>query len=365
MKCKKCKQDIPDHARFCPWCGRRLQKDAGEVSVPQPRKLPSGTFYGRLTVAGERVSVSAPTEADYYAKARALKTGLIESKKAAGTTLEKAINNYINDHTNVFSPSTTRAYRSMAKHRFPDYMKKGIDRINWQRMVNDEKGSAKTVANAWSLVAKSVAHAGAPAPSVALPKIPKADRPWLDYEQIQTFLEAVKGKDCELAALLALNGLRRSELLHLTAEDIEDGIIHVRGASVYNDEGKVVEKSTNKTAGSSRDVHICIPRLEELLEGRTGKLVTAAPNSIYFAVNDICKAAGLPEVGVHGLRHSFASLANRMKWDVATTMREGGWSNSQTVLAIYTHLASKDLSADVDRMRTFFMAKNDNKKSNE
>jgi integrase len=121
-----------------------------------------------------------------------------------------------------------------------------------------------------------------------------------------------------------------------------------------------VTKETNKNASSTRDVHIVIPRLETLLKGISGALVTVKPNTPYIEINRVCKAVGLPQVGVHGLRHSFASLAYHLGWSEATTMREGGWSNSKTVHDIYTHLAAQDANADIERMRQFYTAEKPN-----
>ena len=136
--------------------------------------------------------------------------------------------------------------------------------------------------------------------------------------------------------------------------DVERGLIYVRGASVYNDKGQFISKDTNKNSTSTRTVHIVIPRLTELLRCKNGALVTTKPNTTYVQVNRICRENGLPEVGVHGLRHSFASLAYHLEWSEATTMREGGWSNSATVHRIYTHLAAADANADIAKMVDFF-----------
>ena len=225
-------------------------------------------------------------------------------------------------------------------------------------MVNDEckKVSPKTVHNAYRLVTASLKHASIPIPEVNLPKKQKAERPWLDFEQIGTFLTAIKGKPYELGALLALNGLRRSEILHLTANDVdtEKGLIFVRGASVVGTGNKLVDKATNKTTSSSRTVHIVIPRLNDIIEGKDGKLVTTNPTTLYGSINAMCRANSLPTVGVHGLRHSFASLAYHLQWSEATTMREGGWSDPSVVHNIYTHLASQDANEDIQRMKDFY-----------
>lgn len=358
MKCKHA--DLPPHAIYCPWCGAKLIREREAVKVPAPRKLASGTYFAQMTVAGERVSVSAPSEPEYYARARAAKLGIIEAKKAAPKiTVGAAIDDFLKSNSRVLSPSTIKAYKSYRKHRFQAVMDKDISApINWQKAVNDEYSgiSAKTVANAWRLITASFNAQGLSAPSVVLPKIAKPSRPWLDYEQIKAFLVAVEGQDCEVAALLALNGLRRSELLHLTSDDIDvgKGLIFVRGASVYDDTGKWISKETNKNASSTRTVHICIPRLQAILRPISGQIVTERPNTPYKQINRVCEAAGLPLVGYHGLRHSFASLAYHLGWSEATTMREGGWSNSKTVHEIYTHLAAQDANADIEKMRAFY-----------
>jgi integrase len=68
----------------------------------------------------------------------------------------------------------------------------------------------------------------------------------------------------------------------------------------------------------------------------------------------ICEGAELPVVTLHGLRHSFASLAYHLRWTEKTTMRLGGWSTPDVVHEIYTHLAQADVDDDVERMRAFY-----------
>ena len=358
MKCKRCKREIPDNSIYCNWCGHKQLTDSTEVRVPVPTKR-GNKYVAQVSIGGGRVFVSGDNEDEYYAKARAAKSGLIEMKKAAPKlTLGTAIDNYIKDNDAVLSPSTINAYKSYRKTRFKAFMDEDVSAINYQQMINEESKlvKPKTVRNAWRLVTAALAHAKVPFCPINLPPKCKVQRPWLDYQQIELFCKAIYGKPYELGALLALNGLRRSELLHLTADDIdtEHGLIFVRGASVVGTGNKLVDKNTNKTSSSTRTVHIVIPRLNELLNGQTGRLVITNPTTLYALVNKLCVKNKLPEVGVHGLRHSFASLAYHLKWSEATTMREGGWSNTDTVHRIYTHLASQDANADIKRMQDFF-----------
>ena len=358
MKCKKCKRDIIDNAIYCPWCGWKQISDSTELRVPKPVRK-GKLWSAQVMVGGNRCYISGESEEEYYAKARAAKAKLIEIKKAAPRiTLGAAIDNYINDNDAVLSPSTINAYKSYRKTRFKGYMDEDVEQINYQRMVNEEckKVSPKTVHNAYRLVTASLKHGGIAIPEINLPQKRKAERPWLDYQQIQILLDKCKGKPYELGILLGLHGLRRSEMLHLTADDVdtEKGLIFIRGASVVGTGNKLVSKDTNKTTASSRVVNIVIPRLNDVIKGKEGKLITTNPTTMYGLINKLCKKNGLPQVGVHGLRHSFASLAYHLGWSEMTTMREGGWSDPSVVHNIYTHLAAQDANEDIQRMKKFY-----------
>ena len=358
MKCKKCKREIADNSIYCNWCGHKQIADSNEIKVPKPRHK-GNTWFAQVTVDEERFYISGNSEDEYYAKARAAKAKLIEIKKSAPRlTLGTVIDNYIKDNDAVLSVSTINAYKSYRKTRFKNYMGEDATQINYQRMVNEEARivAPKTVHNAWRLVTASLKHANIPIAPVNLPQKPKTERPWLDYQQISILLDKCRGKPYELGILLGLHGLRRSEMLHLTADDIDTarGLIYVRGASVIGENNKLTDKSTNKTTSSSRTVNIVIPRLNDVVSGKKGRLITTDPTSLYRSVNKLCEKNGLPKVGVHGLRHSFASLAYHLGWSELTTMREGGWNNATTVHQIYTHLSEMEVNSDIKRMKEFY-----------
>ena len=82
MKCKKCKRTIEDNSIYCNWCGFKQLTDSNEVRVPVPRRK-GNTWYAQILSNGGRTYVSAGSEEEYYAKARAVKSGLMATKKAA------------------------------------------------------------------------------------------------------------------------------------------------------------------------------------------------------------------------------------------------------------------------------------------
>ena len=73
-------------------------------------------------------------------------------------------------------------------------------------------------------------------------------------------------------------------------------------------------------------------------------------------VNNICKQNGLPLIGVHGLRHSFASLAKHLGMPEKLTMQIGGWSDYQTMHKIYTHISQNDANYYKNAMSDFYNA---------
>src|SRR5262245_49100944 len=80
MKCPRCQQDNPPHARFCLGCGARLALTCGSCGV----ELPWGARFclqcGRAVIAGTAAPVDAPAPETYTPKHLAEK---ILSSKAA------------------------------------------------------------------------------------------------------------------------------------------------------------------------------------------------------------------------------------------------------------------------------------------
>ena len=349
------------------YCGTKLVRDAKrETPVPKARQLPSGSWFIQLRLGGRSVSITEPTEAKALAKARAIKEGYLKVRHADNITYRKAIDQYIEENDRTLSPSTIRGYRAIQNYRFPSIMDRSMAApCRWQSLINDEAKdvSPKTVRNAWALIARVMRLHGVDVPEVNLPQVPKAEQPFLDPEQIKVFLAAIKGHPDELAALLALHSLRRSELGAVMPEDVDlkKDIVHVRGAIVMDEHHKFVNKATNKNETSTRPVPIMIPRLKELLKDRMDEdrpVIQTELNHLSNRINSVCEAAGLPSVGVHGLRRSFASLAYHLRWPELKTMQTGGWSDINTVLKVYTYLASQDGKNADKSMARFYQSAN-------
>ena len=334
------------------------------MKIPQPRKLPSGSWFVRVTIDGKVISITKPTEKEAIAEAVALKAGMKKAKKVPATlTLSKAIDHYIERRQNIISPSTIRGYRCIQKQRFQAYMNTDLSRMTkekWQRAVNQEAKlcSPKTLKNAWGFISSVLAEETGERYTVALPQ--KIDRPmgFLDHDQIPKFMDAIKGDIAEIPALLALSSLRQSEILGLRWEnvDFENGVIRIVETAVRDENGVLVHKPTTKNSKSRRTIPMMQPLREALerADQTTEYVVTIRENAIRSHYKLACKKAGVPYVRAHGLRHSFASLACYLGMSEETTMAIGGWADYGTMKKIYTHVTDADLRKDAGRMLNFY-----------
>lgn len=334
------------------------------MKTPTPRRLPSGAWNVRIQLDGKTHSITRPTQKECLAEALAIKAGVKQARVPDRRTLTAAIDAYIEARQNILSPATIRGYRTIQSNRFQSVMRRRLQDISpqeWQRIVNLESRlcSAKTLKNAWGFISSVIHEATGGTITVRLPQVVTEARPFLAPEDIPAFLDAIHGTSCEVAILLGLSGLRRSEILaiHWADIDCKSGCIRVRGSAVPEEGGKLIYRKENKNTGSRRTVPFLLPRLRELAADQPDPkalAVTCHYSSIWRAVKSACRKAGLEEIDVHGLRRSFASLAYHLGLSEEVTMRAGGWSDIYTMRKIYTQVSESDYIAQAKLLSDFF-----------
>lgn len=341
------------------------QKKNVDLKIPKITQLPSGSFTTKVMIDGRRHTITRDTWQECAAEAAAIKyrsKQAEDNQRTFRTTLSDAVDQYIEKRRGKRSPATIKGYIAYKENRLLDMMDANIFATTdkqWQKAVDmDFRGlTPKYAKNAWSMFASAIEEITGKRPKVELPRSNAEKRPFLEPDEVLVFVEAMKGKSAYIAALLELSSLRISEVLDVRGSDVDLGKnrIRIRGAAVYGENG-LVHKELNKNASSTRYIPIIPPLREALLpvDLTDDYIVKMTPGGVYRQINKVCRANGLPEVGNHGLRHSFASLAYHLGIPIKVVQEIGGWSDTATVNKIYTHLAQKDIAKRSEQFANFF-----------
>ena len=344
-----------------------------ELIVPKPIRLSNGDWCIYLRLRGERYKASDTNYNRCIAKARAIKADIIkewseEREINESMSLYNAIDKYIESRRLTLSPSTVRGYKIIQNNRFKNLMDEDvykINRIQLQTAVNEEseKVSAKTLKNSFNLIRAAICYiTDKNFNNITLPQIVPNEHAFLKPEQILKFLNAIRGTDIELACLLGLWSLRQSEISAVLKKDFDfqNNIIHVCRSMVPDENNKMIVKPETKNISSNRYIPL-FPRIKELIPKDLPDdtpVVTLRPAILRNKINRICGKNGLPRIGVHGLRHSFASLGYFLGIPEKEIMAIGGWSNDATMKKIYTHISEQQKQNAANQMMEFYI-KND------
>lgn len=345
------------------------------MNVPKPRKLKSGNWFIQMRLGGKSYSVTAATAKECTREASLIKAEYQmgkrfpeEPEETKVLTLDKAIEEYCETKSNVLSPATIRGYQNVRKNQFKEIMQRNIydladlDFKAWQEIINKEAGkySPKTLKNSVGLLKTVIEKkTGKKFPEVTLGAVAPADTNFLTPDEIPKFVQAVSQTDVAIPALLALSSMRLSEIQALEWSGIKKNpnFIRTNGSVVPDENNVMTHKKQNKNASSSRDVPILIPELKELIEQQRkprGPVMECSRSHFLRQIHRVCKNNDLTDVTIHGLRHSFASLAYHLKVPEKITQEIGGWSDSGTMRKIYTHIARKDITRYQDELADFF-----------
>lgn len=334
------------------------------MKMPKAKQLPSGSWNCQVRIDGRAYSFTRETKKDAMQDAMAFKMGY--TAEPSDLTLTMAIDRYIADRESILSPSTIAGYRVIQRNRFQELMKTKINKIDanrWQRSVNLQARtvSAKTLHSSAMFVQSVISQYAGVKLSARLPQIVKKELPWIQPAELPAFLEEIYGSKYEAPILLGLMGLRQSEILSVRYSDvdIEKNTIRVSGASVKNERGELVEKEENKNQSSNRIIPIMISRFADIVKeseyfGTDEYIYHKYSNVLRLNINKACTNIGIDEVGVHGLRRSFASLMYYLGVPELEAMALGGWNDYKTMRSTYTKLADAERIKSEQKITEFF-----------
>lgn len=318
--------------------------------------LPSGSYRVQVMIDGVSHSITRQTAEEAIRAAEMLKSG------KTGKSLRECCLDYIELREAVLSASSVRGYKQITKNMLQSIMDIPIAEITTQAMqravnLDLKTHGPKTMQNAVGFIQSVFAENDIERKKIKLPQIVRNERAFLEPDELLVFIDAIQGHKWEAGMLLMCHGLRASEAMNIQRKNITTNCIAVRGAAVLDENESLVRQAMNKNQSSRRDVPVLIPNLlTAVAHMKPDEYVCPANKSqaVHHAINAVCRKLGFPEIGCHGLRHSFCSLCYSLGLSEKTTMALGGWSDFNTMRKIYTHLSQGKRTAETEKLTDFF-----------
>src|SRR6516162_1114840 len=214
-------------------------------------------------------------------------------------------------------------------------------------------GQAKT----WKVVRDNVAE------TVKPPPVPDQELPILQPDRAREMLQALRGKPLYLLASLALaTGMRRNEMLALRWQNVDLDASRLRVEQALEEtQAYGIRTKAPKTRNGRRTIVLPASTVAELrahwktqqeqrLVAGLGKAPDSAPvfaefDGRFLSPNAITKAwpramaaIGMPEITLHSLRHTHASMLIASGMDTLTISRRLGHGSPTITLRVYGHL---------------------------
>lgn len=156
--------------------------------------------------------------------------------------------------------------------------------------------------------------------------------------------------------ILYWGGLRVSEALALTLDDIQPNAIHVNKGLVYDDEHELFA-DTPKTENSYRTVLIPdflykqIIKYTESIDNlkKTDRIFPFTRNVPYYCMKTKIKELNLPPASPHTMRHSYITNMLSVNEDYAVAAAQAG-DTPLTIFRNYAHARKQSIKVSVDKL---------------
>lgn len=316
------------------------------------QQLPSGSWRFEKMINGQRIRITfpgKPTQAEIQlAIAERLQVNP-EDIAYYKQTFKVLAESYIKSKRQVLSVATIREYERLLNNVIPaDLLKTPLSKISQvqvQSVVNDYASNhkPKSTANYSSFIC-SVLRMYGKNYRITLPLKTDSDVYIPTNEDVKSILDAVRDTRFEIPFMLAVYGLRRSEILAVTADDIEIiddtvAVVHVTKGLVEDSKHVWVTKSP-KTRQSKRDVNISVDLAQKIIN--QGFAYQGNAGYINDRLHEIQDKLGIQRFSLHKLRHFFATWLSENGINEADILSLGGWSTPNIMKSVYRHSRLKD-----------------------
>lgn len=162
-------------------------------------------------------------------------------------------------------------------------------------------------------------------------------------------------RDIALIELLINTGIRASELVSLTIEDIHltarNGSQNYSYIVIRNGKGgKYREIPLNSQVKKALEEYLAIrpsSRSDKIFIGQRGPLRREAIDKI---IKKYCRIAGIEEISAHVLRHTFCTRLVQEGTPIPVVSKLAGHSSIQTTMDFYVRVSRADKAAAVEKL---------------
>ena len=322
------------------------------------------------------------------------KTGM---STRTNTTFKEAAELWLESYKKTVKESSySRTKIIFNKHIYPKFGNIKLSKINTaycQKVVNDwsEKGTSKQYPlfiNYMNKVFKYAINIGLtsdnPTLNLLIPKPQiKTEKKLKLYtkEQLELFLNEVsqeqnlyfKNRDYMLFRLLAFSGCRIGEILALTWDNINFKTNEMAIKKTVARSDKYYISETPKTKKSNRIIYLDEKTIKQLkfwkLEQRKYLFQLGFTKANYLFTNDennftinqsvaeryniYRERAGLPYIGLHGFRHTHASMLYEAGADHKEVQERMGHANIKTTMDTYTHITNSKKEETTQKLTNY------------
>ena len=251
-------------------------------------------------------------------------------------------------------------------------------------MGEDRRLSAKTILHHHRLISVILQTAvewqvlfSNPCDRVKPPRVEHKEARYLDEKQAMEVMQALESEDIQnrtIIKVLLYTGMRRGELCGLTWADIdfEKSIIHIQRSSLYlADKGIFEDETKNTTSRRSIKVPTDAMRALQLFQEwqnqqiyllgdqwqASGRVFTSwngapiHPDTISGWFSHFIEKHNLPDISLHSLRHTNATLLIAAGTNLQTVAARLGHSSINTTAKIYAHAIQAADAAAADTLQ--------------
>lgn len=352
------------------------------------RKRKDGRWEGRIVIGHKEdgtpiyKSVFAKTQKELMPKLH----GAIDCYRDAdlseqgNMTLSEWIEKWLTSYAEpTLRESTVRGYRSDVRHHIKpalgNKMLRSITQRDVQKFYNalgrktykasdgNERRLADATVRGVHMLLHEIMEAAVrsrlivmnPTDGTVIPKLNRPPMKILNEEQLDKFVKAIRAEPLwyDFFYTEITTGLRRGEICGLKWCDLDEtnGTLKIC-RSIHSAPGGALEVGNPKTEKGTRTILLPPSTLHVLKERRKMALTEwifpsllepekpTAPSAAYHRLKVILKAAGLPDIRFHDLRHTFATHAMRSGVDAKTLSSILGHTNASFTLDTYTHVTT-------------------------